>query len=85
MAFGRIAQLGERRLCKPDVEGSSPSVSTISFTESRPWFCVLKWPVLAWYAFGLCAKQVKKTERAERLKSFYHRNQSSAVCGYGWC
>ena len=26
--FGDIAQLGERRLCKPEVAGSSPAIST---------------------------------------------------------
>ena len=29
--FGGLAQLGERGLCKPEVEGSSPLSSTISY------------------------------------------------------
>ena len=32
---GDVAQLGERGLCKPEVEGSSPFVSTILAAPSR--------------------------------------------------
>lgn len=43
--FGDVAQLGERGLCKPEVEGSSPFVSISSFSSifSCPLFD-LAWP-----------------------------------------
>ena len=32
---GDVAQLGERRLCKPEVAGSSPVVSNVFFEETN--------------------------------------------------
>ncbi len=33
--FGDVAQLEERLLCKQDVRGSSPLISTIKFRQSK--------------------------------------------------
>ncbi len=33
---GDVAQLGERRLCKPEVAGSIPVVSTVPHAEAGP-------------------------------------------------
>ena len=35
-AHGDVAQLGEHRLCKPGVEGSSPFVSTSEYAGQGP-------------------------------------------------
>ena len=36
-AHGDVAQLGEHRLCKPGVEGSSPFVSTSEYAGQEPF------------------------------------------------
>ena len=61
-----VAQLGERGLCKPEVVGSIPIVSTSLFRRSvSPAFFILTPPARRLYSQGIskCPRSVKKRNR----------------------
>ena len=66
---GALAQLGERRLCKPEVTGSIPVRSTGAATRRNP-FAPLRFPARGWEA-GL------RPLRCDDVGRRRHRRQSA--------
>lgn len=47
--YGDVAQLGERRLCKPEVEGSSPFISTTFYSLKLSLYSIPIHPSFWWH------------------------------------
>jgi hypothetical protein len=63
-SVGAVAQLGERRFCKPEVVGSIPISSTNLIRElSEEWFC--------WNHRSLIFLVSRSVERISKLRLFF--------------